>query len=63
MAMIYCSVGLELRAKEMASLTIGDEANSQYQLLDEISLKRTMTKGDKPRHLYLTHNEKSCKLI
>ncbi|USQ15410.1 hypothetical protein J2N86_14285 (plasmid) [Legionella lytica] len=45
MAMIYCSFGLGLRAKEMASLTIGDEANSQYQLLDEISLKRTMTKG------------------
>ena len=57
MAMIYCSFGLGLRAKEMASLTIGDVANSQYQLLDEISLKRTMTKGDKQRHVYLTHKK------
>ncbi|MFT4060591.1 MAG: site-specific integrase [Legionella sp.] len=57
MAMIYCSFGLGLRAKEMASLTIGDVANAQYQVLDEISLKRTMTKGDKQRHVYLTHKK------
>ena len=57
LAMIYCSFGLGLRAKEMASLTIGDVANYQYQLLDEISLKRTMTKGDKQRHVYLTHKK------
>lgn len=47
LAIIYCSFGLGLRAKEIVSLTIEDVANSQYQLLDEISLKRSMTKGDK----------------
>ncbi|MFJ1270148.1 tyrosine-type recombinase/integrase [Legionella lytica] len=57
LAMIYCSFGLGLRAKEIASLTLGDVANSQYQLLDEISLKRSMTKGDKQRHVYLTHKK------
>lgn len=57
LAMIYCSFGLGLRAKEIASLTIGDVANNQYQLLDEISLKRKMTKGEKQRHVYLTHKK------
>ncbi|HAT1884108.1 TPA: tyrosine-type recombinase/integrase [Legionella pneumophila] len=57
LAIIYCSFGLGLRAKEIVSLTIEDVANSQYQLLDEISLKRSMTKGDKQRHVYLTHKK------
>lgn len=57
LAIIYCSFGLGLRAKEIAALTIEDVANSQYQLLDEISLKRSMTKGDKQRHVYLTHKK------
>ncbi|KTD32345.1 Tyrosine recombinase XerC [Legionella moravica] len=57
LAIIYCSFGLGLRAKEIASLTIADVTNSQYQLLDELSLKRSMTKGDKQRHVYLTHKK------
>jgi len=56
-AMVYCSFGLGLRAKEMASLTIADVANAHYQLFDEISLKRSMTKGEKQRHVYLTHKK------
>lgn len=56
-ALIYCSFGLGLRAKEIASLTIADVANTHYQLLDEISLKRSMTKGEKQRHVYLTHKK------
>lgn len=56
-AIIYCSFGLGLRAKEIASLTIADIANSNYQLLDELSLKRSMTKGEKQRHAYLTHKK------
>lgn len=56
-ALIYCSFGLGLRAKEIASLTIADVANVHYQLLDEISLKRSMTKGEKQRHVYLTHKK------
>ncbi|HBD7168431.1 TPA: hypothetical protein PNO09_002221 [Legionella pneumophila] len=47
LAIVYCSFGLGLRAKEIASLTIADVTNSQYQLLDELSLRRSMTKGDK----------------
>ncbi|HAU0908752.1 TPA: site-specific integrase [Legionella pneumophila] len=57
LAIIYCSFGLGLRAKEIASLTIADVTNSQYQLLDELSLRRSMTKGDKQRHVYLTHKK------
>ncbi len=56
-ALVYCSFGLGLRAKEIASLTIADVANVQYQLLDEICLKRSMTKGEKQRHVYLTHKK------
>lgn len=54
-AIIYCSFGLGLRAKEIASLTIGDIADRNYQLLDEISLTRSMTKGEKQRHAFLTN--------
>lgn len=57
LAIIYCSFGLGLRAKEIASLTIADVANANYQLLDELSLKRAMTKGEKQRHAYLTHKK------
>lgn len=57
LALVYCSFGLGLRAKEIASLTIADVANSNYQLLDELILKRSMTKGEKQRHAYLTHKK------
>lgn len=57
LAIIYCSFGLGLRAKEIASLTIADVANSNYKLLDELSLKRSMTKGERQRHVYLTHKK------
>jgi integrase/recombinase XerD len=56
-ALIYCSFGLGLRAKEIASLTIADIANTHYQLLDEICLTKAMTKGEKQRHAYLTHKK------
>ena len=52
-ALIYCSFGLGLRAKEIAALTIADVANVHYQLLDELNLKRSMTKGEKQRKVYL----------
>jgi integrase/recombinase XerD len=48
---------LGLRAKEIASLTIADVADSHYQLLNELSLKRSMTKGEKQRQAYLTHKK------
>lgn len=56
-AIVYCSFGLGLRAKEIASLTIADVATTQYQLLDEICLTRAMTKGEKQRHAYLTNKK------
>ncbi|KTD15959.1 site-specific integrase [Legionella israelensis] len=59
MALIYCSFGLGLRAKEIASLKISDVTDSDYKLLDEIRLKRSMTKGEKQRYAYLV-NKKFC---
>ncbi|MGQ3890022.1 tyrosine-type recombinase/integrase [Legionella sp. CNM-1927-20] len=56
-AMIYCSFGLGLRAKEIASLTVADVADSHYRLLDEICLKRSMTKGEKQRYAYLSNKK------
>ena len=61
-AILYCSFGLGLRAKEMASLTIADVTTPDYKLLDEICLKRAMTKGEKQRHVYLTH-KKVCEAL
>ncbi|WP_419421307.1 tyrosine-type recombinase/integrase (plasmid) [Legionella sp. D16C41] len=56
-ALIYCSFGLGLRAKEIASLTIADVADNHYRLLDEICLKRSMTKGEKQRYAYLSNKK------
>ena len=56
-AMLYCSFGLGLRAKEMALLTIADVTTPDYKLLDEICLKRFMTKGEKQRTAYLIHKK------
>lgn len=56
-ALVYCSFGLGLRAKEIASLTIKDVANSQYRLRDEICLKRSIAWGKKQHHAYLTNKK------
>ncbi|MDP3559759.1 MAG: hypothetical protein Q8R79_05385 [Legionellaceae bacterium] len=53
----YCSFGLGLRAKEIASLKIADVTTPDYKLLDEVCLKRAMTKGEKQRYAYLTHKK------
>lgn len=54
-AIVYCSFGLGLRAKEIASLKIMDVVDGQFKILDEINLKRAMTKGEKQRHAYITN--------
>ncbi|WP_460839855.1 tyrosine-type recombinase/integrase [Noviherbaspirillum agri] len=54
-AMFYISFGLGLRAKEMAALRIKHVLGIDGQLLDEIHLTRTMTKGGKQRVVYLTN--------
>ena len=56
-AIIYCSFGLGLRVKEIAALTLEDVVDDNFKLLDEVSLKRSMTKGGKQRHVYLTNKK------
>lgn len=56
-ALLYCSFGLGMRVKEIASLTIGDIADEQYRLLKEVCLKRSLTKSKKQRYAYLTNKE------
>jgi integrase/recombinase XerD len=56
-ALLYFSFGLGLRAKEMAALKIGDVMDSHGHLLEEINLTGSMTKGNKQRHIYLTHSK------
>ena len=52
LALIYCSFGLGLRAKEIAALKISDIADDNYTLREEILLTRSMTKGEKSRTVY-----------
>lgn len=54
-ALLYCSFGLGLRAKEMAALRIKHVMDSDGNMLDEINLNSSMTKGNKQRHAYLTN--------
>lgn len=56
-AIVYCSFGLGLRVKEISSLKISDVFDSQFKVLDEINLKRRMTKGEKQRHVYITNQK------
>jgi integrase/recombinase XerD len=56
-AIIYCSYGLGLRAKEISALTFKDIVDHEYQVLDEVNLKRAMTKGEKQRHVYITNKK------
>ena len=54
-ALLYCSFGLGLRAKEMAALRIKHVLGVDGSLLEEINLTAAMTKGSKQRHTYLTN--------
>lgn len=54
-ALLYCSFGLGLRAKEMASLKVHHVLGLDENLLEEINLDSTMTKGKKQRHVFLTN--------
>ena len=46
-----------MRAKEIASLKISDVVDAEFNVLDEVNLTRNMTKGDKQRHVYVTHKK------
>lgn len=54
-AILYCSFGLGLRAKEIAALKVSDIFDENLKLLEEINLTRSMTKGEKQRHIYINH--------
>ncbi len=56
-ALLYCSFGLGLRAKELASLSIGDILNSDGSLKEEIVLTSKHTKNGKQRHIYLSNSK------
>lgn len=54
-ALLYCSFGLGLRAKEMAALKVKHVLGVDGNILEEINLTGAMTKGSKQRHAYLTN--------
>lgn len=54
-AIIYCSFGLGLRSKEIAALKISDIFDEDLNILEEVNLTRSMTKGEKQRHIYIHH--------
>jgi len=56
-ALLYCSFGLGLRAKELASLRLSDVLDYDGQLLYEVNLMRHMTKGNKQRTIYLNNKK------
>lgn len=56
-AMIYCSFGLGLRVKEISALKIGDVCDEHFNVLDEINLLPSMTKGGKQRQVYITNSK------
>ncbi len=55
MALLWCSLGLGLRAKELASLRIHHVLGGDGEILEEVNLTSSMTKGAKQRMAYLTH--------
>jgi len=54
-AILHISHYLGLRAKEIASLTLGDMLNRRGELRDSICLLKHMTKGAKFREVYLVN--------
>ncbi len=54
-ALLWCSFGLGLRAKELASLKVHHVLGSDGVLLEEVNLSAAMTKGAKQRTVYLTN--------
>jgi integrase/recombinase XerD len=56
-AIIYCSFGLGLRVKEIAALKITDVFDNNFKVLEQVNLKRAMTKGGKQRYVYVTNKK------
>lgn len=56
-ALLYFSVALGLRAKEMSLLKVQDVLTLNGTIKDEVLLTRSTTKGRKQRLVYLTNKE------
>lgn len=56
-AIIFCSFGLGLRVKEISALKISDIADHHFKVLEEINLKRAMTKGEKQRPVFVSNKK------
>jgi integrase/recombinase XerD len=57
LALLYFSVALGLRAKEMSQLLVRDVVTADGRIKDEVLLTRATTKGRKQRLIYLTNKE------
>jgi integrase/recombinase XerD len=56
-ALLYFSVALGLRAKEMSQLLVRDVLTQDGAIKDEVLLTRATTKGRKQRLVYLTNKD------
>ncbi|MBV1951042.1 MAG: site-specific integrase [Cycloclasticus sp.] len=56
-ALIYCSFGLGLRAKELSLLRISDVVDGSGNIKEVVNLTAGHTKGGKQRHVYLTNKK------
>jgi integrase/recombinase XerD len=56
-ALLYFSVALGLRAKEMSQLLVRDVLTTDGKIKDEVLLTRATTKGRKQRLIYLTNKD------
>ncbi len=56
-ALLYFSVALGLRAKEMSQLLVRDVVTTNGAIKDEVLLTRASTKGRKQRLVYLTNKD------
>lgn len=55
--LLYFSVALGLRAKEMSQLLVRDVLTTDGKIKDEVLLTRATTKGRKQRLIYLTNKD------
>lgn len=55
-ALLYCSFGLGLRAKELSLLKISDIVDAEGKIKEVVNLTSAHTKGSKQRHVYLTNS-------
>jgi integrase/recombinase XerD len=56
-SLLYFSVALGLRAKEMSQLLVRDVLTTDGKIKDEVLLTRSHTKGRKQRLIYLTNKD------